>query len=139
MCYLIRFEEINEALRGGDDHDAVPALDSVFEKASLSEPAYVFRGVKSNVFDSDDMTGSEFTDNGYTSTSLIETGSTQYGDTVMRISLPKGAKAIYLDKIGPPHEYEMLLDRGSKFKITSDIYNDDEGRREIEAEYIHEQ
>jgi hypothetical protein len=90
--------------------------------------------------------GQIFTDNGYTSTTSGD--RFQYSDmhgwaggkhapdgkAALQIKIPKGTKAFKPDKHGKYiKEKEVLLPRGSKFKITKD-YVDFQGLRRIEME-----
>jgi hypothetical protein len=80
--------------------------------------------------------GSEFVDHGYSSTSK-KTG-TWSGDVVMEVRIPKGAKVLDLNHTtGSQHsgEQEILLNRGTKYKIVSDSKSK-YGERKIVVEVV---
>ena len=112
---------MNQYLRGQRDtldeslQEAVKEIDKAFDAASpLSKNVQVSRYVSSNFLENLNLRpGDIFEDKAFV--------STDYGNArgnELQIFVPKGAKAIYLDKISDyPGERELLLPRGSRFKV----------------------
>ncbi len=129
--YVTSSDRINMALRGAtDDQGAkdaaaryVPNIDAVINSKPLPESVTTWRGVKAR--DGRDwkaLVGTEFSDNGYFSTSINPRESTAHADpaeysggAMIRVNLPKGQKAAYLGDW--TSEQEMLLPRGMTFKV----------------------
>lgn len=116
-------------------------IESSFEGTSLPEPVIVYRGADWDVFeDIDDLTGDIISDDAFVSTTMIRGIAEGHSDgLVMEIRLPKGAQAIYMDKwkvTGWDTESELLLPKGSKFKVVSDVNRPDEYEREMVVELI---
>lgn len=105
-------------------------LSESFERFSKPSPESleVFRGVSgkfaellhTSAFSGKLQEGSIITDYGFVSTSMdkdfarsFASGSSASGE--LKISVPKGTKMIYM---GVRKEAELLLDRGSQFKVT---------------------
>ena len=123
----------------------VAALD-VVTRVGLREPppADVYRGVASNEFTSyvDKLgVGQTFTDSGFVSTSTSYATASSFGGssggTVMKIKTRQGLSI----KAWSSHasENEVLLPRGSRFKITSKEWRYTPGigaRLYIEAEHV---
>lgn len=101
----------------------------------VSADIAVFRGIKYAGLPKESMKGMEFVDHGFVSTSPSAGQSQMWGRmAVMRITVPKGTKAVAMGhKISDP-ETEILLGDGTKFRILSDEILD--GKRTIEAEVI---
>ena len=97
------------------------ALSGMLDRASLSENVTTFRGV-SGEFAKSLTNGSTWTDKAFTSSSLSEelamgfAGSSGAAQHLMRINMPKGAKASALPKSAA--EYEVVAQRGSSYKVT---------------------
>lgn len=109
--------------------ERIKELDSVFDKSSLKSPMKVYRGIDEND-ELDDFyrnwsVGSIQTVNGYSSTTESLDVAKQFTNeetdfTVLEIDLPKGFKAIPISEISEfPAEKEVLLNRGTKFKVMS--------------------
>ncbi len=99
-------------------------LDKAFAKAPpLSSEIKVVRGIDDgglSVF-SKLKPGDQFVDHGYTSTTLDPGVAKQFGKTIrMQITVPKGKRALFLDW----GEAEVLLPRGSQFKVTGTYQED---------------
>lgn len=136
---------LNEHLHGtahrGDSIAAekqAAAMDSAFRQAKpTSKPMVVYRGMTVSGL----SVGSTFTEKGYVSTSSAHEVADQYaeGKPVVRVHVPAGSKAISVAQmIGEDHhspitsdglgvtdeatgdevEREVLLPRGSQFKVT---------------------
>lgn len=99
------------------------AIDACFkEKATrLDYPLAVYRGVRPK-HAQEWTVGREFIDNGYVSTSLDPNIARKFGKVMVRLVLPKGFRALYLNTVTDtkfPYEHEMLLPRGQTFKVVS--------------------
>jgi len=118
----------NDKVRSGDASIKAYSkqLDNAIGKCALKDNVKVYRGVGRNVFPDSNMAGKIFTDKGYVSTSLNKEIAKEFsrgkGSTVMEIVMPKGAKGLPMEVIGKGirNEAEILLPRGSQFKIVSD-------------------
>lgn len=116
-------------------------LDTMFDKVKpLETPLMVFRGVsgKRTVMDAyqhmaaDDfaeagkkLIGQVYTENNYISTSFSFGKADDFssGRTILQITLPKGSKVLVPGQVSAhPREYEAIIKRGSKFKITGVSY-----------------
>jgi len=116
-------------------------IESSFEGTSLPESIVVYRGSDWDVFeDYDDLTGDIISDDAFVSTSMIIGVVEGHSDgLIMEIRLPKGARAIYMDKwkvTGWDTESELLFPKGSRFKVISDINRPDEYEREMIVELV---
>jgi len=118
---------INNTLRRASADDladfdvvTVKRLDSAIDKSVTRGPLVVYRGL--------DMTkaaggplrvGDEFTDHGYSSTSLNTAKTEDFGPDTMHISIPAGTKALPVHRISSlvPDEEEVILPRGSRFRV----------------------
>lgn len=150
----VAYTEINDTLRGHlvlDESntaivkDLIKGMDKAFDMfgVPLRSQTVMYRGLdmemKPDEVRSLFAKGSTFTDKGYTSTSLSEhTARTFYGATysrwdstqvLVRITAPKGTTVL----AGSSPEYELILNRGTRFKVTStkdevDEYGDKTGR-----------
>jgi len=135
---------INAHLRDPDSHKeltdkqkkAMEGLDSLFEAHAVKQPVVASRGLSKShaltkLFNSGNLeVGTTVEDPGYVSTSIKPWAAHDWATSSpvkLNIVVPKGAKAIYVgppDKPPPPfsgnpHEYELLLNRGTKFKVTA--------------------
>jgi len=121
--------------------DLTDSIDRVMEHSALERDVRVRRRVAgTDAFGdrwSGDLTGLEFGDDGFVSTSARPTfgdGSTAArGYGIMTIDVPKGTKGVTLS--GPEYESEILLERGLRFRVTSDV-TDKDGIRNIGVEVI---
>lgn len=140
----IGYLAINEHLRGGgkatakewDDVDLddvggarspdiyTRRLDHVIGRGELPDDMTLYRTVDTATFDKL-TSSSEFSDKGYVSTTMNPQGSAfaseEGKDTIIEIRAKKGSKSMFLEaatgeKTG---ESEILLPRGSKFKVVS--------------------
>jgi hypothetical protein len=134
-----RHRFINEALRNGegvlpeqdDDLKAeIEALDAALDKSEVPGNVTVFRMMSDPTmlaaFESGDLEGATFVDYGYTSTTMTP----EYLKTIadystsepmqVTINVPKGTRGAYLgESSAEPDEHEMLLKRGTLFRVTS--------------------
>jgi len=139
------FSAINDMLRGVDA-DALRAkygvgavsaargnrtfLDLAFEGSPLREDVIVWRapGSGRGIFGDpatwgDDLAGFEWSDPAYSSTSASKAISDRFmkdGGVRLRILAPKDTRAIHLAESGIEDELELLLDRGTQFRVVKD-------------------
>ena len=138
------YKDINNRLRGKDINGLtdkkIKELDSAMEKAKLNRNIIVHRGM--SIYEPDESAGTQekvqyvqlqalwnnpqnakgiiISDSAFVSTSLHKPFANSWGSRILlNINAPKGTKALYLDAVYQREEYEMLLPRGSKFKIKS--------------------
>jgi DNA topoisomerase IB len=131
------YRDINEGLRDGkgyeyDDSEAsIAAIDSLMARSQVPADTVQYRGLypdeNGNLPDWL-APGTEFTDKGFTSTSESEDyvrriyAEAESGGVLLRIKVPAGTHALYLDQpanLGENfQEHELLLNRGTRFKIT---------------------
>ena len=118
------FLEINDSLRGVDDNPQprtvkqIEQIDRVMSQSVVPEQVIVYRALSGAVLDKAE--GKILTDKGFVSTSLNSDVAERLaagGRVVMRVEVPKGVHAIYMEDITTIDEQEMLLKRGSSFAI----------------------
>lgn len=110
---------INKGLRGQVKKskavdEVVADLDSAFAKAPVTtKDITVYRGTAAK------LTKGDFKDNGFTSTTYDEGAARDFGDTVIKIVIPKGTPVLKLSGGGKEGHYggesELLLPRGSEY------------------------
>jgi hypothetical protein len=132
---------LNAALRGGKKlsvGQAVMAkqLDNAIRKAKLTEPYTLRRGISSgsmtSIFGGTVKAGDVVLDNGFMSTSKKKGFG---GNIKLVINLPKGAHALDVQKhSNHSSEAEVLLPRGSMFKVKNVTSLGDE--HTLEVEYV---
>jgi hypothetical protein len=137
---------MNEDARKGvfDDPrtgEAIRHVDAAM--GPLDRDVQVWRGIRrpekvfGGAWNDTDVTGLEWRDDGYSSTSGSEHTSAGYfsgnGGVVMRIFAPKGSKAVGISATGG--ETELLLARGSKFRVVAD-HGILDGRRRLDVEVL---
>jgi hypothetical protein len=119
---------INSRLRSGRvqgsaaTESKIKDIDQAFaEVPPLKSAIIVQRGNKSNRFKGV-KAGDEFQDLGYVSTSVSTREASAFkgtSGTLFKITVPKGTKALPIAAVtGEAFEKEIILPRGSKFKIT---------------------
>jgi hypothetical protein len=130
-----RFSNVNDGLRGTskmDDVDKaiVKGLDEAVAKSESPEEVMVFRGAQEVGFlgDPSNLVGKTLLEKGYTSTSLMEEVANGFAysrgeqdDARFEIKIPKGAKMLSVDSLLGDRslsQHEMILPRGSRFKVT---------------------
>ena len=85
----------------------------------------VARGLKSDTI-AGKFNDGIYTEPGFTSTSLSEAQARNFagekkGATLVYVDIPQNAPALYLEKMtGVRKQYEILLDRGSRFRYLRD-------------------
>jgi len=129
---------INEQLRGLEPVNPARMIDAGrIESAIAAGPQtpddlVLWRKVgkrwKDRYGDLKALVGREITDEGFMSTSLVRGAYTVSDPVEMRLSVPKGTHALHMNALpiaGYPDEsigaveYELLLQRGSKLKVTA--------------------
>lgn len=123
---------VNSALREGKTSDLAPRhvdaiadLTSALDSASISRNVVAHRFIRFGAANTlrDLPVGAVFSDAAFVSTTLDPRwAKDKYGMLQMRIKIPKGTKAVLLpvrfNAIGL-NEREVLLQRGSRFRVTS--------------------
>ncbi|MFU0252202.1 ADP-ribosyltransferase [Spiroplasma sp. Moj] len=143
-------------------NDKILKLDKSFQKAKTNEKLVVFRRVSGYQFSDhylnlrdannkinrdlftqirQDYTGKKFTQHSFLSTSLSKDPNKSYSGEcypiLLRISLPKGTKAIYVDEISKYYgQNELLLNRGYTFRYHNFLIVKDKttGKESIKVE-----
>lgn len=119
--------DINTKLRNGKVPVEAKVLDNIFHvMAPLSKNITVFRGLPITAIkgvqagmDIEKLIGTSFKDQAFVSTSVSKKISSTFGNAVLEITVPKGKKVIPIGN--SLSEAEILLPRGSSFKITNAI------------------
>lgn len=142
------YTEINGGLRSGKippgHQQTVKELDSAIGQSTLPENTVLYRGMEMNSTLRENIKpGATFTDKAYTSTSLDQGNPDRFAGgengAVMRVKAPAGQKGLALQSISDyPEEKEVLLPRGTSYKITSVTRDPSTGRTYIDAEIIGE-
>ena len=88
-------------------------LDGIFKRVSAPEGYVVYRTAPTDKL-LQKAVGSTFVDEGFVSTTISRDFG--YGFD-MAIRIPKGSKALYTDPFNQESEGEVLIGRGSKFKV----------------------
>lgn len=152
------YHELNDSLRAGNVNTAnvifaVEALDALMPESKLTKDGHVYRGANGrNVFKDafdGDLTGLEFEDAGYGSTSSWKEIADTFADytadeldpksrTIMSILAPKGTRAIgmALRLDNEDIEQEVLMDRGTRYRIVNDRGYNAAGNRLLDVEII---
>ncbi len=131
------FDAINSGLRAGGElepsvSEEVDLLDSAIDKSEAPKDMVVFRGLKNlqslGIKDPEALVGSEITDDGFVSTmvsqddAIASIDDTADEGVLVQINVPQGAPALAVPTaIGADlseSDLEVLLARGSRFKIT---------------------
>lgn len=147
-----RYEKINGYLRHGEESlpqnipDAmlnsikqdVSNIDKVLKKTNLVEDIVVYKGGSFL----DVKKGNVIIDKGFTSTTLDRTQGKYYsdirgGNTLNRISIPKGSKALFLDSVHNTGEVEMLLPRNGRFLVRN-VRTGAKGATVVSLDYLGE-
>jgi SPP1 gp7 family putative phage head morphogenesis protein len=146
------YREWNAALRSDavtdDMRPWINAIDQALQQSALNQDVVVFRGFADEKMLSnfERLPGKIIDDKGYYSTSLDKGVGDKFfqylkedGHTpiLAEIRVPKGTKAAYLEgtRLLQPYEYEILLSRGTKFKVIN-AYLDEQGRHRLLLEVI---
>ena len=121
----------NKQLRdGGFVGPRVELMDRAFARSHLQDDVVVYRGSRGGIeFGpretwADDLTGQEWTDRAYTSTSYDPTKARPFAadGVYMRIVAPRGTPAVGLRPAAriEAGEAEILLGRGQRFRVVQD-------------------
>lgn len=95
----------------------VENIDNAINKSpGVPENVVVYRGISAED-DPGFEVGSTFVDRGYTSTSFDDGVASEFGDVVIRVMVPAGAPAIYMDAFNDSDEFELLLPRNTEFTV----------------------
>jgi len=138
---------MNDLLRGlshrvgprGNVRERIDLMTSAINKSTLSESITAYRGVDRSAWNflRDKKVGSTFVDPGFVSVTLrsnlaagytrAEEGARKMG-ALIAVRLPKGSKVLAVRNTGVPPQTELVIQRGSKYKIV------DAGGRKIVLE-----
>lgn len=112
----------------------IAALDKLFIDANLQEPLVTYRGLKDDIMvknpelrDALDTPGSEIEFPCFSSTSALPFMANNfaegYNGRLLELQLPTGTKALFIaEESGLPNEFEILVNRGTKFKVVETRY-----------------
>lgn len=135
-------DDINQYLRKLNDWEYIDKemvegqigeLDKAIKQFELNEPIKVIRGVGLEPFgnklnDLSSLVGQEFSDKGFMSTSLIKDGAKKEKPVELILKVPSGkGRGAYINEFSSfsDEEYEFLLKRNSKYKITNAQFDND--------------
>lgn len=143
------FYSINGQLRRGELDarvtETVSRLDAVMDQAALTKDVVAWRGIADagRLFGdrlAGDLTGTEWLENAYTSTSALRAVATDFtyqsGQVLMRILVPKGTAALKLSEAMVGGQAELLLQRGLRFRVVADRGVSPQGFRLIDVEVV---
>jgi len=141
------YRDMNECLRTGQNctEEATTANEHV--RASmrpLGRNVTVFRatnlanlGGSQYLDDLENLIGSEFSDRGFTSTSLDPAVSEGFGDVAMQIEVPEGASALFPGSLSSlPSEMELLLAPETRFRVLEVVRNDPPTRPVVRLQVV---
>ena len=124
-----RYVEINGELRSGERTDEIQALVANISAGmrEIPEDIVTFRGVDARAFGLDPyaftqdqvdaLAGRTFSDPGFTSTSVNQPFD-MGADFQLRVTVPAGTRGAFVESVtDSPGENEVLLDRGTHFRI----------------------
>jgi ADP-ribosyltransferase exoenzyme len=139
------FEKINTSLRNGNPPgEHAKRLSSAIEKHRLTQDTIVYRGVGNTLSKqiADKWRDREpgdppitFVDKGFVSTSQSKKVAESFSKNTITIKLPKGHNALPIVDRKMAHESEILLNRGSKFKVTN-VRKTAAGNKRIDVEIM---
>ena len=132
---------LNSRLRQGQPLSSTQAtlaanLDKAIAKHRMAQTTTVYRGIKepAKFFGPTVLLGTVVIDNGFISTSKASSTAIKFtgeGGMVAKITVQKGASAIDVSTLSlHSHETEVLLPRGSMFKVVAI------NGKEVELEYV---
>lgn len=139
------YQTINDKLRGLPERqysedftseqvdNVVPLIDGAMR--TFADDINLYRRTSPRSFgmkyddDPGTMVGKTFQDLGYMSTTVNPANSALDGFVHLTIKAPRGAKGVYIERVSEfPFEQEMLLARGSRYRIVSAKKEDVEWR-----------
>ncbi|WP_329134256.1 ADP-ribosyltransferase [Streptomyces sp. NBC_00670] len=141
------YDDINGHLRtGAPASDAtlhtIEEMDKVMGARPVPEDIMIVRGTgidHLNLHSPLDMQGGVFDDKAYTSTALGKTPPPPFdGKPVwMHLRVPKGTPALWLDHLSQfPGERELLLARGTQYKVTRVVMDEAAGKWHVYGEVL---
>ena len=115
------FAAINRGLRKGEsiEQEVVGHLDNALASSKVPETITVYRGVRNFSYDKVTV-GQAFRDKAYASTTARLSKAKEFAGnkgTLLAITVPAGSRGGYLDVLSGFDESELLLPRGSLFRI----------------------
>lgn len=126
----------------------VTALDNIIDKSpALQDDLIVYRSVGDIFLDGNKITtydiGTRFNDQAFVSTSVIPKNISTKSPICLEIEVPKGTKALYLEKFTGVKNYgqqELLLGRNHEFEIIAPLeHNQKTGQITIKARLVPSQ
>lgn len=140
------YSDINGGLRSGkvprQYETTVRNLDSAIDQSRLPDNTVLYRGMNMSPDMAANMKpGAVFSDKAYTSTSINpripESFARGEGKTLMRIKARAGSKGLAVNNISNfDGEHEILLPRGSRYKVTGMYKDKRTGMTYIDAEIL---
>lgn len=138
--------DVNWALRHGklgkgegrlyeEQREMVAGMDKLMKHSVIPENVTALRGISADVHKKlEKKVGSIVRDKGFVSTTLysqVLRVANEYGEypyeAEIRIKVPKGTRGIYVDRARDygtgRNEFELILDRGLKFKVKKENYD----------------
>lgn len=141
----LRGQNLSIYATGIEDNEIPPiikGIDAAMKRSSLTADAILYRGVVNarTMFGDDldyDLTGMEWQEDAYTSTTALERRTRGFlaggkDKMLMTILTPAGTPAI--EASGKDLEAEMLIARGTKFRVVRDNGIDSSGVRRVDVE-----
>lgn len=122
------YDQINGALRKDGTHPAVKYIDSGLAKSPLEHDMILHRGAGGKEFFEKMKVGDVFEDKGYTSSSAGTKSAFYHKPVQFVITAPKGTKAAPIPSNFGTGEAEMLIGRGTKYRITKMEPNGHDGK-----------
>jgi hypothetical protein len=139
------FSKINDSLRKGNaPGEYAKRLDSAIGKFKLIQPTTVFRGVGNTLSKqlADKWRDREpgdtpiiFQDKAFVSTSTSQKVAERFSKNTIKFILPKGHTALPITDRENSGEAEVLIARGSKFRVTN-VRKTAAGNKHIEVEIM---
>lgn len=113
------YKRVNASLRNGFVFNEAKMMDQVLDRApSLPQNLKLFRGMPAAEIPKSLKAGDLIQDKGYVSTSLDRKTAREFGGVSVEIRAHKGQAGAWMDPFGSA-EYEVLLPRGSVFRVVS--------------------
>jgi len=124
-------------------------LDDAIDASTITQDAVLWRGMRkaTRLFTqeqlAESLVGAEWTDEGYTSTSANPDVAVDFANmsraadvspVALRLLTPAGTKGMSLGSWG--YEAEVLLGRGTRFRVVADHGADESGFRRLDVEVI---
>lgn len=146
----IAYRSVNNFLRGqkrtSEDQKILSDYADDISKSMRASPKdlTVFRGIKGDFGNQDFELGSTIQDHGFVSTSLNPSHAHSYSKSgdhgkMFRISIPKGHKILLGEDSSMSSsrgEHEVVLDRGSSFRVTGKSKDESSGLDVIDLEIV---